>query len=61
MGNYIARWRDCATSLTGNRPGSGNKLRTYRLFKNDYGADSYIKFNLINRQQRSVGEPVWRH
>ena len=40
--NYKDEWKNKIYDGTGSRPNQRNKLRTYKLFKEEYGAESYM-------------------
>ena len=40
--NYKDEWKNKINDGTGPRPNQRNKLRTYKLFKEEYGAESYV-------------------
>lgn len=46
-------WRIKINEESGSRPNQRNKLRTYKMFKNDYGAESYVT-SVISRSHRSA-------
>ena len=47
--NFKDNWKDKVTSDQGTRSSQSNKLRTYRMFKLEYGTEYYAVWNRILR------------
>ena len=53
--NFTRNWFDAINSNTGNRVGlGGNKLRTYKLFKETYDMEPYVYSQILQRPYRSA-------
>ena len=50
---FKAEWKTKVEPDQGVRPNQRNKLRTYRLFKNEYCTEPYVE-EVLNRQYRSA-------
>ena len=53
--NFTRNWFDAINSNTGNKVGlGGNKLRTYKLFKETYDTEPYVNSQFLQRPYRSA-------
>ena len=53
--NFTHNWFDAIISSTGNRVGlGGNKLRTYKLFKEAYDTELYVNSQILQKPYRSA-------
>ena len=53
MQNYLCDWKSKVNSEHGTRRNTGNKLRKYKLLKDDYRAEQYCKI-LMSKSHRAA-------
>ena len=53
MQNYLCDWKSKVTSEQGTRRNTGNKLRKYKLLKDDYRAEQFCKI-LMSQSHRAA-------
>ena len=51
---FVSNWKDAINREEGARGVGGNKLRTYKQIKFDFGTTSYVKDHHLTRAQRSA-------
>ena len=51
-----ARWFNDLQRVNAVRGQGRNKLRTYRLFKNDFATESYVQMNMSIAQRRAIAQ-----
>ena len=56
MDIYVNEWKQQINAVTGRNGVCGNKLRTYKLFKQEFKTESYV--NLLIPRQENIVHPL---